>query len=293
MSRVSSDEQRIKEMNEAQLRKKKDIDKKDQKTRTEKSFDQVMTEKSQREKAQRLGQKKLAKEAGKEKAKTEQTTQKVLQRLPRDAKEVKKRAALFQASNQGQNAKRASLAEGAKDAEANRTVGLVEQAETEREVHETEVLKDELKEAVQESEQFYEVRLDQDIQGQQQPVERDKGQRGDGGQQSGGDDGGAKSVEKKGGAGGAGKLSPELIERLVGAIYTATQVDGRSEVVVQLKGAMLDGVTLRVQASKRGKIRCTFEGCDKQTKNLIEASKGELMRGLARKGLDLDILRVR
>ena len=62
--------------------------------------------------------------------------------------------------------------------------------------------------------------------------------------------------------------------------------------MVQLKGAMFDGVTLKI-AIRKGKVRCEFEGCDRLTQNLVESSKGQLMRALAKKGLELDILRAR
>jgi hypothetical protein len=46
-------------------------------------------------------------------------------------------------------------------------------------------------------------------------------------------------------------------------------------------------------SSKAGKVRCSFEGCERTTRNLIESSKGDLMRALAKKGFELEILRVK
>ena len=54
-----------------------------------------------------------------------------------------------------------------------------------------------------------------------------------------------------------------------------------------------DNLAVSVRLESLGKVRCVFEGCDKQLGNLIESSKGELMRQLGKRGLELDILRVK
>ena len=83
-----------------------------------------------------------------------------------------------------------------------------------------------------------------------------------------------------------------MIREIAKAIAIAAASDGKSEVMIQLKGPMFEGVTLKV-GLRKGKVRCSFDGCDRNTRNLIDASKGELMRALSKKGLELDILRAR
>jgi hypothetical protein len=291
MSKVNSDEQRIQEMNEMQLRQAKQLEKRDQEERTTRSFNQVMSERTQREQGRQLTAKQTAAQEQAAKPKAEVPGRVLPEQLTRTPREVAARAALFRDQDAGQVQRRGAHVAGARESEASRTTQLVERGEEERELRDRDVRKDDLRDA-QETEERYAARTDgQDAKAVPNPaVERDKGGRG---QQSQKDDQAAvEEVQSKGAAGGPERIPVELLERIVSAIHTATQADGRSEIVVSLQGTMLDGVTLRV-ASKKGKIRCVFEGCDKQTKNLIESSKGELMRALARKGLELDILRVK
>lgn len=292
MSRVNSDEQRIQELNEAALQQKKQLEKRDQQERTTKSFNQVMSERTQREQGRQLTEKQAAREEQNAKPKTEAQAQQTTAKAPKTPREAARRAAMFRAEDAGLGQRRAAHVDGAREAEGVRTTKMVERADEEREIKDRDVRKDDLADAQQSEEQFFAARSE----GQEgkvvlPPVERDKGSRG---QQSSQDDAAPAAEIQAKGAGGAGpdRIPAELLDRIVSAIHTATQQDGRTEVVVSLQGTMLDGVTLRV-AAKKGKIRCVFEGCDKHTKNLIESSKGELMRALSRKGLELDILRVK
>lgn len=292
MSRVNSDEQRIQELNETQLRQQKQLEKRDQEERTTRSFNQVMSERTQREQAQVLTRKEAAREEQSAKPRAEVQAQVARERTPQTPLESARRAALFREQDTGLAQRRSAHLSGAKEAESTRSSQLVERAEEERELRDREVRRDDLKDAQETEERFFAARTEGEDPRSLAlpPVERDKGGRG---KQSSRDEAAPVEEAKAKGAGGAGadRIPVELLERIVGAIHTAT-LDGRTEVVVSLQGTMLDGVTLRV-ANKKGKIRCTFEGCDKHTKNLIEASKGELMRALARKGLELDILRVK
>lgn len=294
MSRVNSDEQRIQELNETQLRTQKQLEKRDQEERTTRSFNQVMSERAQQEQGRQVARKENAREEQAAKPRAEAQGQRVLEQAPRTPQEAARRAALFRDQDAGLAQRRTAHLSGAKESEAARTTQMVERSEEERELRDKDVRRDDLKDAQETEERYFAARAE----GEDArpvalpPVDRDKGSRG---RQSSKDE--AAPVEEAkakgaGGAGGAERMPVELLERIVSAIHTATQVDGRTEVVVSLQGTMLDGVTLRV-ASRKGKIRCVFEGCDKQTKNLIESSKGELMRALARKGLELDILRVK
>jgi hypothetical protein len=88
------------------------------------------------------------------------------------------------------------------------------------------------------------------------------------------------------------KIPTEILEHIAKSVAVAAAADGKIALAISLKGTMLDGVTVHVTANK-GKVRCVFEGCDKQLGNLIESSKGELMRQLGKRGFELDILRVK
>lgn len=292
MSRVNSDEQRIQELNETQLRQQKQLEKRDQEERTTRSFNQVMSERTQREQAQVLTRKEATREEQAAKPRSEVQAQAAREQAPRTPLETARRAALFRDQDAGLVQRRNAHLLGAKEAESARGHQMIERAEEERELRDKDVRRDDLKDAQETEERFFSARAEGED-GRAvplPPVERDKGGRG---KQSSKDEAAPVEEAKAKGAGGAGadRLPVELLERIVGAIHTAT-LDGRTEVVVSLQGTMLDGVTLRV-SHKKGKIRCVFEGCDKHTKNLIESSKGELMRALARKGLELDILRVK
>ena len=292
MSKVNSDEQRIQEMNELQLRQQKQLEKRDQEERTTRSFNQVMSERTQREQGRQLAAKQTAAEEQAAKPRAEAQARVLPERVPKTPREAAARAALFREQDAGQVQRRSAHLAGARESENARTTQMVERSGEEREMLDREVRRDDLKDAQETEERYAASRGEgQDASAVPNPaVQRDKGGRG---QQSSKDDQPAvEEVQSKGAAGGPERIPTELLERIVSAIHTATQADGKSEIVVSLQGTMLDGVTLRV-AAKKGKIRCVFEGCDKQTKNLIESSKGELMRALARKGLELDILRVK
>jgi hypothetical protein len=87
-------------------------------------------------------------------------------------------------------------------------------------------------------------------------------------------------------AGPVKQIPPELLEKLVSTVYLAVTEKGLKEFQIELKDGPLKGCFLKISADN-GRVALKFSGLDAQTKNLIEASKGDLMRRLGKKGLSL------
>lgn len=111
----------------------------------------------------------------------------------------------------------------------------------------------------------------------------------------------AKLAAKQGGAQGASKgqavkktqqIPAELIEKLVRAVFVGVNAQGMKEFQIDLKDGALAGARMKVTAGKDGRIQLAFEGVDHHTKNLLESSKGELMRRFEDKGLHLGEMKV-
>jgi hypothetical protein len=82
------------------------------------------------------------------------------------------------------------------------------------------------------------------------------------------------------------QIPPELIEKLVSTVHLAVTQRGLKEFQIELKEGVLSGATLKISAQD-GKVTLRFSGLDAEKKNLIESSRGDLMRRLGKKGLDL------
>jgi hypothetical protein len=87
-------------------------------------------------------------------------------------------------------------------------------------------------------------------------------------------------------AGPVKQIPPELLEKLVSTVYLAVTEKGLKEFQIELKDGPLKGGFLKISA-ENGKVALKFSGLDANTKNLIESSKGDLMRRLGKKGLSL------
>jgi hypothetical protein len=87
------------------------------------------------------------------------------------------------------------------------------------------------------------------------------------------------------------QIPPELLEKLVSTVYLAVTEKGLKEFQIELKDGPLKGGFLKISA-ENGKVALKFSGLDAHTKNLIESSKGDLMRRLGKKGLSLAKLEV-
>jgi len=82
------------------------------------------------------------------------------------------------------------------------------------------------------------------------------------------------------------QIPPEMLEKLVSTVYLAVTEKGLKEFQIELKEGVLKGAFLKITA-ENGKVGLSFSGLDTQTKNLVESSKGDLMRRLEKKGLKL------
>src|SRR5262245_61675762 len=135
MSRIddNSDEQRIREMQEQELRNRTDRDKKAADVRVTKSFNEVMKEKSQTSNAQKALVKDKAKQEGDTKSReTEQqrnAAQQLLRRGGKTGSELQKRAALSQAMSSGLASKRSQDSQKVRDAEVERTDDMLKKAD--------------------------------------------------------------------------------------------------------------------------------------------------------------------
>jgi hypothetical protein len=131
-----------------------------------------------------------------------------------------------------------------------------------------------------------------------------KGDSGGGGTDKRGDDGSAAAIarakqqpapapaaEAKAAAHEVKQIPPELLEKLVSTVHLAVNQRGMKEFQIELKEGVLSGATLKISAED-GKVALKFMGLDAHKKNLIESSKGDLMRKLEGKGLRLARLEV-
>ena len=296
MSRVddNSDAQRIKEMNEADLRRKQDEQKRVQEKAVQRSFNTVIRERRQKDQARHET---ALHEEGQRNAKDEQkrTGKSILQQIrgrnPRREKELSRRAALANATQANLHKRGTNAIDDTHSAEANRTAELLERTSQENE-HIRETSKEE---------------EDRDLEAREhRQAEVKSHNRGDGtvdpdggqNQQNRGRQGGKNDERRTEAAaaataatGSAPVLPAPLIQRLVSAIYKAATADGRTHLVLELKGGRLDGVQLTVSAED-GRVRCKLSGCDDDLAQGLERAKQSLARGLERRGLHLDELTV-
>ncbi|MCP4503828.1 MAG: hypothetical protein GY822_28210 [Deltaproteobacteria bacterium] len=105
--------------------------------------------------------------------------------------------------------------------------------------------------------------------------------------------GGAQAAQEAKGTQKAGRIPDEIMDKLVKAIFVGVNGEGLKEFQIDLKDGALAGATVKVTAGADGRIALAFENVDKQTKNLLDASKGDLMQRFEDKGLHLGSMRVR
>ena len=295
MARIGDtpEQQRINEANEAQRRSRVDQSKKVDQNRQTMAFSEVMKQKTQKDQSQ----KKSAEQSVRSDAETNQ--RKPNEKLRRskemlkNPRELARRAALARAAKKTGNKVRNADIEDGKRAEGERAGELETVSETDRERVRNERNVDEHFETKKADELLSLQRVEREQDGEGQS-DKKKQEEQHSGQSDGQPDPQAAAITAASEAKSAGpaRLPEEVIRHIAKAIAVAAAKGGASEVFVQLKGAMFEGVTLKVGVRK-GKVRCEFEGCDRNTRNLVEASKGQLMRALAKKGLELDILRAR
>lgn len=298
MTRVDdgSDAQRIQEMNEADLRRKQDKQKRLEKKAVERSFDAIIQERRQKQKAQRetANQERAQEGTASEKRRAGQGVLAHIRRhSSRQERELARRAVMSNAAQSNMHKQGARMVEDTQAAESHRAAELLTRTATENE-HVRETNREEEDRGL-------------DAQEQRQ-TEVEQANREDGsvdadgrrqGHSRGREDGNSEDRRLNAGAGGAtqsaGGAAPvvpgPLIQRLVSAIYKAATADGRTHLVLELKGGQLDGVRLSV-ASENGHVRCQLSGCDTELARGLERAKQSLARGLARRGLQLHELKV-
>lgn len=286
----SSDNQRIREVNEAELRNRIDREKRDQEVRVTKTFNQVMQDKSKRASAQKAGKLAANKDAGKEALKEKQVLNSLLKKSPKDAATLARRAALSHAMQSSLSKTRSSSSDELQRAQVDRSEDLIKKTDDDRELRDRDLHETEERDTLRAEERDVEHRrlhAGADNVSDQRAEERN-GRRRD--RDRGGEEDPRKAEGVQAAEAARGphvpRISQEVIEKLVSAIYSAHTADGRTEMQIDLKGTMLEGVRLTVSAHN-GKVRCNFDGCDRETKNLLEASKGALMRGLSKRGMTL------
>jgi len=297
MTRIgdSGDEQRIQEMIEADHRQKVDTQKRADGERVTKSFQEVMAQRASKEtsKSSTAVQANDREAAAQKKSQAEQAAQKKTVLGNPKSQELQKRAQMA-TQQQGQlNRTRSELSEGARALEGERSTELVKKTDDDRDRISKDIDADRetdvgVQDHLAKMQDTAPIGVDDDA------ADRGRGKRESGGQKDDGENKAPAAIAKAEGAQGTTptKIPQELIDYIAKSVAIAVAADGRTEIAVSLKGTMLDGVTLHVSA-KKGKVRCVFEGCDRQLANLIESSKGELMRQLGKRGLELDILRAK
>lgn len=293
MSRIddNNDAQRMAELNEAQLRRRLDNEKRLNQKRTERAFNEVLGQQG------RLRQTKDTTSRN-QTAHARSAAQEVLARVRKDAPktpaELARRAALSHAMH-GQMAKvRTQNADAMMRDEALRADDLMTRGEREVEHVQKSAHTEEDQDVVRIEEQQAEIEQNQlhgalDAVGDD-PRRQRQGHGGDSNRERRSNDGVA-APERAQGARPTQVIPPEVLKQLVGTIYKASQ-DGRTHLQLTLKGGMFDGVHMVVR-SENGKVSCEFGNCDRNLGRLLKSSQGALARGLSRRGLTLQSLSVR
>lgn len=284
----SSDDRRMREMNEAKLRKEVDQTKKGKADRTERSFQQVMADR---------GSKKLAKQnaekhqAHQNQAESEKTKKQARPTQPRSPMEMKRRQAMKNLLQKGTVQRRTTESDDAKLSSEARAQDQIVKTEDDQVVVDKDLRHEDEEELVQREEQQTELKQEANADGAGQPVQR-QNQNNSGGQQQQ-DQNSPKSVQATDGPKAAHvvNIPREIIEKLVNTVYKAVNKDGRTSMQIVLKGGMLEGVVLKI-SSDRGKVSCAFENCHPKLKSALRQTKSGLMRGLNKRGLKLVNLRV-
>ncbi|MEM7674608.1 MAG: hypothetical protein AAF449_01255 [Myxococcota bacterium] len=288
----NSDLQRIREVNQAELRQRIDRQKRGQQARVERSFKEVMAERGREKMAQQAqregpapGQTSTRDPAGK------RLLDQVRSQAQRNQGDLANKASmsrsfagnLARARNKGHRSDAVTSETRAEESLGKATEELDHIKETERDEDIKEVRREEEKQA----EMAADSRSDGPVQrdGQRQQQQRDR---------SGAEDQApTEGVRSSDGPRAAHRVTvpPALIKQLVSAVFKAVGPDGRTQMQIHLRGGPLDGVKLEVRA-ENGKVQCTFHGCDREMKGLLQAGQKALASGLAKRGLKLEKLNV-
>lgn len=289
MSRIEDDgsELRFRDLQEAQTQKRLQEEKRGIAQRMEKSFSEVMSEKSRREGEKQTQAKEQAKEAPKHDVlnRLKQQPNKAPAELARRAAMSKMMQGSLQAQRQSGAQQDEALAKARSDEILNRSVD--ERDGLEKDVREADKRGERV---LEEKEQL--VKREAQHEG---PVERrEDGQRQ---RQQGRDQREEQKTEGVAATSGPKGAAPvqipkELLDKLVHAIQTAVAADGRTSMNITLKGGMLEGVQLQIEA-ENGKVSCTLSHCNDQLRRLVKDGQGALKQALGKRGLTLTKLEAR
>lgn len=291
----NSDLQRIREVNQADQRRRIDEQKRLHQARVERSFKDVMAERDRERSAQQAQRQSNAQQAS---------------NAPKDAAG---RRLLAQVRAQGhenhaQLAKKAALSRSMAGAmvkgrvQGHRADALASESRSEQILtqgaEELEYVREKTREeesADLRSSEEKQAEVAREARGHDGPVQRDGHRRRDQRQRSGPEDGGTKAeaANLNDGPAPAHKVHvpPALIQQLVQAVFKAVGPDGRTQMHIHLRGGPLDGVKLEVRA-ENGQVECTFHGCNRQMGGLVKAGRQSLAEGLEKRGLKLTGLTV-
>lgn len=291
MSRVeSNDEQRIREMQEAQRRAEVRNREADRAQRGERSFRESMTARTARDEGARQS------EDAEHRQRTAGQARRVLDRVrkeqPTRPHELAKRAALARAF-----AGRQSLARRAQesDGEARVLVDRASEHESARALehdHLDEMGRTEDRAELEaREERLDELRRDAEAQAMADDLARERRRRDRDRRED--DDRRREPAEgvapaKARGAAPRVSLPPEILKRIVQTLVRVTE-DGRTSLRVRLQGPGLEGVELQVE-NREGSITCAFSGCSDRLRRDLERARPTLEGALSRRGLRLSKL---
>ena len=290
----NSDLQRIREVNQAELRRKVDQEKRGYQARVERSFQEVMAEHGRQKQAQQSRQQARATTdpKPKEAAATERLLAQVRAQGQRSDGDLGHKAALSRSMV-------SSLVKGR--VRGHRTDALQSESRAEQLLAQSSDELDHVQESAREDD-IRDFRSTEEKQAEVAAEARDDGPVQRDGQQrrrqdrdrSGAEDGPkAEGVQASDGPAPAHRvhIPPALIQQLVAAVFKAVGPDGRTQMEIYLRGGPLDGVKLQVRA-ENGRVECTFHGCDRKMENLLKQGRPALAKGLEKRGLKLTGLTV-
>lgn len=282
MSRIEDDgsELRFRDLQEAQAQKRVQEEKRGIAQRLEKSFSEVMSEKGRREAEKQTQSKEQAKDAPKQ-----NVLDKLKQQPSKNPQELARRAAMSRMMQGSLQTQRQAGAQQDEALSKARSEEILNRSIDERDTQEKDVRESETRgeRVLEEKEQLVKreaqhegpVERREDGQRRQQSKDQREEQRPEGVAATSGPKGAAPV-----------QIPKELIDKLVSAIQTAVAADGRTTMSITLKGGMLEGVQLNIQAEK-GKVSCELNNCNDQLKKLVKGGQEALKQALGKRGLTL------
>ena len=289
----NSDLQRIREVNQAELKRRVQQQKRGQQARVEKSFKEVMAER---------GREKMAQQAQRQAPlnTTANPRDPAAQRL---MAQVRSQARAEHGNLAQKAAMSSSMAGGMVKgrAKGHRTDALQSEARAEQLLTQATDELDHVSETAREddardlmSSEEKQAEIQAEARGDD-PIQRDGRRQQQHQRDGGGQDDGQKTegVQASDGPRAAHRVNipPALIQQIVRAVMKSVGPDGRTEMQIHLRGGPLDGVKLDIKTND-GQVQCTFHGCNREMENLLKGGRKMLADGLSKRGLKLTALTV-